>query len=40
MPLPEGTLVSLWERGGRNAGSFPKKELGEALRNTEILEKD
>ena len=27
MSLPEGTLVSLWERGGRNAGSFPKKEL-------------
>ena len=35
MPLPEGTFVSLWKREVCNAGSFPKKELGEALRNTE-----
>ena len=35
MPLPEGTLVSPWEREVRNAGSFLRKELGGALRNTE-----
>ena len=35
MPLPEGTLVLLWEREIRNAVSFPKQELGGSLRNTE-----